>query len=133
MDELLTEFLAEATENLAALDEALLKLERTPADSSTIAVAFRLVHTIKGTCGFLPLPRLEKVAHAAEDLLGALRDGARQATPPLITLILAAVDRIKQIVADTAAMGAGLASSRPTKRQARSHKASASTSRRSKR
>ena len=97
MDELLAEFLAETTESLAILDDALLKLERTNGDVATLAVVFRLVHTIKGTCGFLALPRLEAVAHATEDLLGAMRDGM-PVTPGLITLTLAGVDRIRFIV-----------------------------------
>ncbi len=105
MDELLTEFLAETVEGLASLGDALLQLERTPSDGPTLAVVFRLVHTIKGTCGFLSLPRLERVAHAAEDLLCALRDGERQATSAVISLVLSAVDRIKDILAGIAAGG----------------------------
>ena len=106
MDDLLTDFLAEATEGLTALDAALLKLERTPGDSATLSVVFRIVHTIKGTCGFLDLPRLERISHAAEDLLGALRDGERQVTPELITAVLAAVDRMRVIVTGIAGNGA---------------------------
>jgi two-component system chemotaxis sensor kinase CheA len=102
MDELLADYLAETTENLAALDEALLKLERLPGDAETLAVVFRLVHTIKGTSGFLNVPRIGKVAHAAEDLLSALREPERPATPAVITLVLAAIDRIKEIVAAVA-------------------------------
>ena len=103
MDELLTEFLAETGESLAALDDALLRLEREPSDAAQLGDVFRLVHTIKGTCGFLNLPRLERVAHAAEDLLGAVRDGELQATSNLITVVLAALDRIKLIIAGIAA------------------------------
>jgi two-component system chemotaxis sensor kinase CheA len=69
MDDLLAEFLTETNENLAELDTALLRLERAPDDAATISQIFRLVHTIKGTCGFLGLPRLERVAHAAENVL----------------------------------------------------------------
>jgi len=53
MDELISEFLAEANEGLAELDTALIRLERLPGDTSTLSFIFRLVHTIKGTCGFL--------------------------------------------------------------------------------
>ena len=106
MDELLTDFLTETAENLAALDDAVLTLERVPGDPETIALVFRLVHTIKGTCGFLALPRLERVAHAAEDLLAAIRAGERRATPGLITVVLAALDRIRLIVDGLVANGA---------------------------
>jgi two-component system, chemotaxis family, sensor kinase CheA len=105
MDELLADFLAETNENLAALDGALLKLERLPGDQETLSVIFRLVHTIKGTSSFLTLPRLERVAHAAEDVLGRVRDGALAATPRLITVILAALDRIRLIVGSVGATG----------------------------
>src|SRR4029077_16867653 len=66
---------------------------------------FRLLHTIKGTCGFLGLPRLEKVAHAAENVLGKGRDGVIIVTPDMISLVLKAVDQIKAILAGLAATG----------------------------
>jgi two-component system chemotaxis sensor kinase CheA len=105
MDDLLPEFLTETNEALAELDLALVKLERTPDDKATLSLIFRMVHTIKGTCGFLGLPRLEHVAHAAENVLGKVRDGELVATPDVINLVLAALDRIKLIVAGLAAAG----------------------------
>ncbi len=105
MDELLADFLSETAENLAALDEAVLTLERLPGDPATVALVFRLVHTIKGTCGFLSLPRLERVAHAAENVLSAIRSGERQGTAAVITVVLAALDRIRLIVDGLAASG----------------------------
>src|SRR5208337_2343736 len=103
MDDLLADFLTETNENLADLDVALVKLERTPDDAATLALIFRLVHTIKGTCGFLGLPRLERVAHAAENVLGKVRDGALTVTPDVISQVLTALDRVKLIVAGLAA------------------------------
>jgi two-component system chemotaxis sensor kinase CheA len=105
MDDLLPEFLTETNESLAELDLALVKLERTPDDKATLSLIFRLVHTIKGTCGFLGLGRLEKVAHAAENVLGKVRDGELRATPDVINTVLAALDRIKLIVGGLAATG----------------------------
>jgi len=91
MDDLLADFLTETNESLTELDVALIKLERTPGDQETLALIFRLVHTIKGTCGFLGLPRLEAVAHAAENVLGRVRDGKLAAAPEIISAILAAL------------------------------------------
>ena len=105
MDDLLSEFLTEANESLAGLDEALLTLERTPGEAATVGLIFRLVHTIKGTCGFLGLPRLERVAHSAENVLGLLREGAIGATPALITAVLQAVDVMKEVVSGLASTG----------------------------
>lgn len=105
MDDLLADFLAETNESLADLDVALVKLERVPDDQDTISLIFRLVHTIKGTCGFLGLARLERVAHAGEDVLGRVRDGKLAATPTIVSLVLAALDRIKHIVSALAVSG----------------------------
>ena len=105
MDDLLSDFLTETNEGLSDLDVALVKLERTPDDGETLSLIFRLVHTIKGTCGFLGLPRLEHVAHAAENVLGKVRDGVLTVTPDMISLVLKAVDQIKAILAGLAATG----------------------------
>lgn len=98
MDDLLSEFLTETTENITQLDVELVNLEQQPDNPDLIASIFRLVHTIKGTCGFLGLPRLEAVAHAAENVLGKFRDRALVVTPEAVTLILASLDRIKSIL-----------------------------------
>ncbi|MBL25888.1 MAG: hypothetical protein CMM48_18545 [Rhodospirillaceae bacterium] len=99
MDDLLQEFLAEADEALEALDGNLVKLERAPNDRKILDEIFRLVHTAKGTSGFLGLSRLEALAHATEDLLGQIRDGKRAATSSAISLILEALDGIKSLLA----------------------------------
>ncbi len=106
MDDLLSDFLTETNESLAELDVALVTLERTPDDAETLSFIFRLVHTIKGTCGFLGLPRLERVAHAGENVLGKLRDRSLTVTPAIVSDVLAAIDQIKAIVAGLTATGA---------------------------
>ena len=105
LDDLLADFLTETNESLAELDSALVKLEQTPDDAETLGLIFRLVHTIKGTCGFLGLPRLERVAHAGENVLGKLRDHTLTVTPEIITNVLVGIDRIKDIVAGLAETG----------------------------
>lgn len=65
---------------------------------------FRLVHTIKGTCGFLGLPRLEALAHAAETLMGKYRDGA-PVTEQGVTMILQTIDRLKGVLGDLEEQG----------------------------
>ncbi len=105
MDELLGEFLTETNEFLETVDTQLVQFEADPTDSATLNNIFRLVHTIKGTCGFLGLPRLQFVAHAGETLLGKYRDGSLQATPDSVQLVLESIDRIKEILADLEATG----------------------------
>ena len=98
MDDLLNEFLGETSENLGILDSELVRLEQNPDDPTLLQNIFRIVHTIKGTCGFLGLPRLQKVAHAAENVLGQFRDRTLVVEPHAIGLVLAAIDAIKNIV-----------------------------------
>ena len=98
MDELLSEFLTETSESLATLDVELVKLEQEPNNPSLIDNIFRLVHTIKGTCGFLGLPRLGAVAHSSENVLGKIRDHELEVTPEAVSLILASLDRIKELL-----------------------------------
>ncbi len=105
MDDLLVDFLTETREGLQSLDGALLQLERNPGDRQVLGEIFRIVHTIKGTCGFLGLGRLEGVAHAAENVLGLWRDGTLGVTPGGITTILTALDRIRAIVEGLEATG----------------------------
>ncbi len=76
LDEVIGEFLIESHESLDRLDRDLVALEEDPRSAETIASIFRTVHTIKGTCGFLGFEKLERLAHAAENLLGKLRDGS---------------------------------------------------------
>jgi two-component system chemotaxis sensor kinase CheA len=105
MDDLLSEFLTETSENLAVLDVELVKLEQNPNDMELLGNIFRLVHTVKGTCGFLGLPRLESVAHAGENILGKLRDGELVASPAAVTAVLECLDRIRSIMSDLEATG----------------------------
>ncbi len=98
MDDLLQEFLTETNESIAEVDLELVNLEKNPDNPELIDNIFRLVHTIKGTCGFLGLPRLESVAHAGENVLGKFRDKELVVTPDAVTLILQAIDRIKEIL-----------------------------------
>ncbi|MGH6953631.1 MAG: Hpt domain-containing protein, partial [Alphaproteobacteria bacterium] len=99
MDDLLKDFLTETNENMEVLDLEIVKLEQHPNDPELLSNIFRLVHTIKGTCGFLGLPRLEAVAHASENVLGKFRDGVLEVTPEAVTLIFASLDRIKMLLA----------------------------------
>src|SRR5260221_785417 len=98
MDDLLSEFLTETNESVSMLDVELVKLEQNPNDPALLSNIFRLVHTIKGTCGFLGLPRLESVAHAAENVLGKVRDGELTVSPVAVSLILESLDCIKMIM-----------------------------------
>lgn len=105
MDEILREFLTETSDTIESVDRELVRFEREPNNETVLAHIFRLVHTIKGTCGFLGLPRLEALSHAAESMISRFREGS-PVTSDAVTLTLATIDRIKEILKaleDTAA------------------------------
>jgi two-component system chemotaxis sensor kinase CheA len=101
MDELLNDFLVETGEHIESAGEQLVLFERDPSDREAIVRIFRLFHTIKGTCGFLGLNRLERLTHATETLISKLRDGA-PATAETVSLTLSAVDHVKAILSHLA-------------------------------
>lgn len=98
MDKLLAEFIAETRETLEKISSDLVAWEADPTDRARLDEIFRFVHTVKGSCGFLGLARLEKLSHCTEDVLQAFRSGDREATHALVSAILAVVDRISALV-----------------------------------
>jgi two-component system chemotaxis sensor kinase CheA len=97
MDDLLREFLTETNEALDVLDVELVRFEQEPNNFQILDNIFRLVHTVKGTCGFLGLTRLESLTHSAETLMGQFRAG-KPVTAEAVTLILTTIDRIKALL-----------------------------------
>ncbi|MFO0919278.1 MAG: chemotaxis protein CheW [Planctomycetaceae bacterium] len=97
-DELLQEFLAESSEHLSQLDQALVLLEKSPSDARLLAGIFRTIHTLKGTCSYLKLNRLERLAHAVENALGKFRDARLPINASSTSLILEGIDSIKDFL-----------------------------------
>ncbi|MGF7169528.1 two-component system chemotaxis sensor kinase CheA [Sphingobium xanthum] len=94
MDEILAEFIAETLETLDVLSGEVVAWEADPTDKSRLDAFFRFFHTVKGSCGFLNLPRFERLAHCAEEVLAAVRRGERHADPATVSAVLAVMDRI---------------------------------------
>ena len=100
-------FLAEAEENLAAIEEGLLALEQRPDDGATIDEIFRAAHTLKGGAATLSLATLRDVAHAVEDLFAAIREKRVAVTPAVAGVLLHAVDLLRALLPpDAPAMSA---------------------------
>ena len=97
MDDLLREFLTETSESLDTVDIELVYFEQDPNNARILDNIFRLVHTIRGTCGFLGLARLEALTYAAETLMGRFRDGM-PVTGAAVMVILSTIDRIKVVL-----------------------------------
>ena len=99
MDDLISEFIAECREMLEALGGEIVAWEAAPEDRARLDSIFRFVHTVKGNCGFFDFPRLEALSHAAEDALAEVRAGRRHADAPLVSAVLAVIDRIAEMIA----------------------------------
>jgi len=97
-EELLGEFLTESNENLAEIEQQLMDLEDRPQDTELLGSIFRTIHTVKGSCGFIGLSKLEKVAHAGENLLSRIRSTNFPVTEDLVSLLLEDADAIKTIL-----------------------------------
>src|SRR5271168_3730940 len=98
LDELTREFLIESQEGLDRMERCMTELEERPEDAGLIGDIFRSVHTIKGTTGCLGFKRLEKLAHAGENLLGLLRDGKLSANQAIVTGLLQLMDALRGIL-----------------------------------
>ncbi|WP_313809400.1 chemotaxis protein CheA [Sphingobium sp.] len=107
MDELLQEFISETQETLEALAGEVVAWEADPTDRDRLDAIFRFFHTVKGSCGFLNLPRFERLSHAAEDVLSDIRAGKRRPDPEVVSAVLGIMDRIAEL-AEAVAIGAAL-------------------------
>ena len=97
VDDLLTDFIAETRETLEALAGEIVAWEADPEDRARLDSIFRFVHTVKGSCGFLDLPRLQRLSHSAEDVLAEVRSGTRTPDAALVSAVLAIIDRIGEL------------------------------------
>ena len=104
MDDVTREFLLESHENLDSMDRDFVELEKNPTEE-ILGRIFRVIHTIKGTCGFLGFSKLESVTHVGENLLSLLRDGALQVSPPITNALLALVDGVREILVNIESAG----------------------------
>ncbi len=100
MDDIIKDFLIESKENLDRLDQELVQLESDPTSRELLDSIFRTIHTIKGSCGFLGFSRLEKVAHAGENLLSKLREGQLTLNSEITSGLLAMVDAVRRMLGE---------------------------------
>lgn len=100
MQEILGDFLAESTEMLEVLDQHFVHLESDPTNTELLNEIFRCMHSMKGSAGFLGFTNLVEIAHHGESLLNKLRTGEIAVSNTIITIILEAVDVLKQLQAD---------------------------------
>jgi two-component system chemotaxis sensor kinase CheA len=100
MEELLQDFLLEASDLLSDVDSKLMDLEKYPDDKDLLNVIFRGFHTIKGGAGFLNATELVALCHLTENLFDKLRNAELKLTPVLLDVILAATGEVRQMFGD---------------------------------
>jgi two-component system chemotaxis sensor kinase CheA len=99
-------FLDEARENLVSIEQALIRLEANPADGESLRAIFRAAHTVKGNAASLGFRAVTEFAHVFEDVLARLRDRALELSTALTSLLLRAVDVLRNAI-PLAIAGAG--------------------------
>jgi two-component system chemotaxis sensor kinase CheA len=109
-------FLAQSEEGLTAAEERLVALESRPDDAEALGEVFRVIHTLKGDAGSLGFAAMADFTHGVEDLLDGLREGRQAVTSERVTLLLEAVDALRELLADAAV---GLDETRPAHRELR--------------
>lgn len=100
MEDLLQDFLQEATDLLSDVDNKLVDLEKTPDDRGLLNDIFRGFHTIKGGAGFLSATALVSLCHLTENLFDRLRNGEMQMTMELMDLIMSATKGVRDMFGD---------------------------------
>jgi two-component system chemotaxis sensor kinase CheA len=105
-DILLQTFLDESRENLVSVEQALIRLEAHPTDDESLRTIFRAAHTIKGNAASLGFRAVTEFAHLFEDVLARLRDHALELSTSLTSLLLRAVDVLRDAL-PMAIAGAG--------------------------
>ncbi|HEY2828761.1 MAG TPA: chemotaxis protein CheA [Thermoanaerobaculia bacterium] len=99
LNELMTTFVDEAVEDIAAIENGLLALEVTPDDAEVQQELLRRAHTIKGNASCVGLTSVASFAHAYEELLERIHEKALQADPAVITLLLSGIDTFRRLIA----------------------------------
>lgn len=105
-DDMIELFFDEATERVEALATKLVEIERRPDDQELLRDVFRDLHTVKGSSAMVGLRPVNDLAHAAEDLVGQIRDAGRAADGPVIDALLAALDGLRDMLGVARGKGA---------------------------
>jgi len=103
LEAILRTFLAESEDDLGKMEEALLALEAEPENQKLLDAIFRGAHTLKGNASSLGFPKVAGFAHVFEELLQRFRNHTLPVTQERITLLLHAVDALRQMIPEAIA------------------------------
>ncbi|MCG0277928.1 MAG: chemotaxis protein CheA [Thermanaeromonas sp.] len=97
MSQYLSLFLDEAEEQLQQLDEAIVLLEQEPNNRELLNKIFRIAHTLKGSSASMGFEKMATLTHRMESVLDFLRQGKLVVTPAIVDLLLACLDKLKEL------------------------------------
>lgn len=100
MEDLLQDFLTEASDLLSDVDSKLMDLEKYPDNKDLLNTIFRGFHTIKGGAGFLNATELVTLCHLTENLFDKLRNSELKLDPVLMDVIMAATGEVRLMFND---------------------------------
>lgn len=98
LTELVETFVAEAVEDIAALESGLLALETTPAEGDLRRELQRHAHTLKGNASCVGMQAITDFAHSYEELLERITNGEVPVDGPLVNLLLSGIDTFRRLV-----------------------------------
>jgi len=96
--EIIKNFVVESQEHLENAEPILIELEDDPENNELINNLFRIIHSIKGSAGFLKLNDISEISHSAENLLDDVRKGKAKITTNMIDVIFRVVDVLKDMI-----------------------------------
>jgi len=97
MEDMLQDFLTEASDLLSGVDNKLVDLEKRPDDKELLNEIFRGFHTIKGGAGFLNATEMVKLCHRTENLFDKLRNGELTLDPGIMDVIMASTGVVRDM------------------------------------
>jgi two-component system chemotaxis sensor kinase CheA len=91
-------FLSDSREHLERCNTLLLEWERAPGSAEPVAELFRAFHSVKGSASALGLDPIAQLAHVAEQVLAAIRDGALWPAPEVLDALFRTVDGLAEAI-----------------------------------
>ncbi|MDX1294879.1 MAG: Hpt domain-containing protein, partial [Sulfurimonadaceae bacterium] len=96
MNPLLEQFLQEARENLAFIDQNIEEIGSN--DPELLNAVFRAAHTLKGGSGIVGFEAVKEITHHAEDLLDMLRSNQIPFQEAMIEALYNAFDEVMNLI-----------------------------------
>jgi len=105
-DDPIAAFRVEAAEVLDGVEQALLDLGGRLDDAGLVDAVFRGLHTVKGSGAMFGFEDLAAFTHHCESAFDKVRKGQVRASGELVSVILAACDHMRSLLADDGAAAA---------------------------